>query len=239
MKDMDRERLYENGIQRPVEQRASQRYHSRSRRLARSLIAFFVTFILTFLIINSGSLWSRVWYWWQTDVQKIHPGAAQEKVIAGENSRLPTVVSTLAPNRLTIPKIGVDAPVIWNSDPQRLLQDLARGVAHYKGTARPNDRSGNVFITGHSSNFIWDKGQYNRVFANLDKLVVGDLIALTTDKKEFVYQVKDKIVIKPSELNVLNPTTSPTLSLMTCVPVGTNLLRLIVHADLVKSVPLQ
>lgn len=238
------------------------RYHSRPQRLVRALAMFGVSFFMSFGLLNGGTYGSRLTYWWEADILGQDPVTQEElqKITGGtpipiETSdtspvkvttpsppsgtpRLPVTPVTLPENRLLIPKIGVDAPVVWNANPANILTDLQKGVAHYQGTALPNDRSGNVFVTGHSSNYVWDRGQYNRIFANLDKLVAGDLVAVTTSGTEYVYRVKDSVVVRPQQTDVLAQTSAPILSLMTCTPVGTNLRRLVVRADLVRVTPL-
>ncbi len=142
---------------------------------------------------------------------------------------------SLGDNQLTIPKINVFAPVIWDSsfEEQIMLENLQKGVAHYGGTDLPNPLTGNVFITGHSSYYWWDSGQYKTVFALLDQLKSGDQVALTYQQQVYVYQVYESLVVKPSQVDVLDTTERPILSLMTCTPVGTSLNRLIVRANLV------
>jgi LPXTG-site transpeptidase (sortase) family protein len=237
--------------------RSTEHYHSRSRRLIRSLGMFLISFFLGFAFVNSGTFTSRVGYWWKTDIRgdevdaatvllpaltppsppSPHPPSAPPPTVLPP-SPPPAAPSGTASNRLSIPKIGVDAPIVWNADPANILSDLQKGVAHYVGTALPNMREGNVFITGHSSNFVWDRSPYNHIFANLDKLVAGDLIGLTYEGTRYVYRVKGSVVVRPQEVEVLAQTTDPTLSLMTCTPVGTNLRRLIVRADLIRATPL-
>lgn len=141
-------------------------------------------------------------------------------------------------DQLYVPKLDIKVPVIWNSSPdgdgQAMLKDLQQGVVHFKGTALPNQEGGNVFISGHSSYYWWDSGKYKTVFANLDQMDVGDEIAIGYENKVYIYKVWEKIVVKPEEIWVLDQNTNtPNLSLMTCVPVGTNLRRLIVRSELV------
>lgn len=144
----------------------------------------------------------------------------------------------LADNTIYIRKIGVKAPIIWdvsggsdlNSD---LLKALQNGVVRYPRTALPN-QVGNLFLTGHSSNYWWEKGNYKTVFALLNRLVVGDLIHIKYQGQLYTYRVNGQKVVKPTETSVLNPTATPTLSLMTCTPTGTTLLRRIVTADLIE-----
>lgn len=148
-------------------------------------------------------------------------------------------LADLSENHLLIPKIKVKAPIIWNSeaDEATMLASLEQGVAHYDFTARPDEGRGNVFITGHSSYFFWAKGSYKTVFANLDRLETGDQIAVTYQGIVYLYEVKAKEVVKPTDFRVTENTELPTLSLMTCVPVGTSLNRLVVTASLVSASP--
>lgn len=152
-----------------------------------------------------------------------------------ELKKLKTKPAGLSDNRLVIPKTKVVAPIIWNSgtDEKAMLASLQKGVAHYSFTSTPNATSGNVFITGHSSNYWWDKGKYNTVFALLDKLKPGDRAYIQYENKIYIYKVAKSVTVRPSNLTIANETKKPTLSLMTCTPVGTSLNRLVVQFDLV------
>jgi LPXTG-site transpeptidase (sortase) family protein len=132
-------------------------------------------------------------------------------------------------NQLFIPKIDIEAPVIWNVPDNETLPILKNGVAHYLNTALPG-QAGNIFISGHSSNYWWEKGDYNQIFVLLDKLEIGDKIYINYGNRIHKYMVTDKKVVNPKNLDVLKQTQNRTLSLMTCVPIGTNLNRLVVTA---------
>lgn len=134
-----------------------------------------------------------------------------------------------ATTTLVVPKIGVTAPIMLpNSNQESVIQEnLRNGVVHYYGTAKPGE-VGNSFITGHSSNYWWEKGSYNYVFANLNKLAIGDQAKIYHNGNKYVYQVKEVIVVDPTDTSVLNQTDLPTMTLMTCTPPGTNWKRLIV-----------
>jgi LPXTG-site transpeptidase (sortase) family protein len=142
----------------------------------------------------------------------------------------------LSDNLLVIPKLNIHVPVIWNSsgDEAIMLENLSKGVAHYGFTSLPNEQNGNVFITGHSSYYWWDKGKYKTVFATISELVPGDQLFVQYQGKIFVYEMVNKVTVKPSDVSVTDPTDTPTLSLMTCVPVGTALNRLVVRSKLLR-----
>jgi LPXTG-site transpeptidase (sortase) family protein len=150
--------------------------------------------------------------------------------VADKNDNIPSVDTIL------IPKINVEAPLVYiqNDTNASILNAIKDGVGHYPGTAMPG-RIGNSFFTAHSSYYWWNDGKYNQIFALLHNLEAGDLVYIYYQGGKFVYKVKDKITVSPSDVHVLDQTASPTLSLMTCTPIGTNLKRLIVRADLVSS----
>lgn len=149
-----------------------------------------------------------------------------------QNNSSSTSASDIANNTLIIPKLAKTAPIIWNSAPDEsvMLENLQKGVVHYAGTPLPGEGKGPIFISGHSSYYSWDPGQYKTVFTNLDKLSQGDIIQIKYNDQIFTYQVYETVVVNPDQVDVLNATSEPTLDLMTCVPVGTNQQRLIVKA---------
>lgn len=142
-------------------------------------------------------------------------------------------ISNLENNSLIIPKIEIKAPIIWNVAPDEkiMLNKLQNGLVHYNGTSLPDEKTGNVFISGHSSYYWWDKGNYKTIFANLDKLTNGDELAMAYQGKIYIYRIYDKKVVKPNQVEVLQPTNLPIITLMTCTPVGTSLNRLVISGE--------
>jgi LPXTG-site transpeptidase (sortase) family protein len=231
--------------------RAAWRWYFFKRKL-KSLSVYFLSFVCTFILAYFALTFDaqivKVKYFFQNFGKKeeakqiLSPEIAK---IAETSLYLPTIkeqvkespLSELPDNYLMIPKINVKAPIIWNSetDEKSMLKNLQNGVAHYKGTSLP-DENGNVFITGHSSYYRWDKGKYKTVFTLLPKLEKDDEIVLSYKNNVYIYKVYDKFVVKPEDVWVLQPTPEPTLTLMTCVPIGTNLKRLIIRARPVQPV---
>lgn len=140
-------------------------------------------------------------------------------------------------NFLVVPKIGVNAPIVFASstDEKTIQKALESGVVHYKGTASPGE-AGNTFITGHSSNYWWSKGKYNYVFANLNRMAVGDQAKIYYNGNKYLYQVTETRVVDPKDVSVLGTTDIPTLTLMTCTPPGTSWKRLIIKLNQVSPV---
>lgn len=139
---------------------------------------------------------------------------------------------------LVIAKIGVTAPMIWsaNENEKDQLADLQNGVAHFPKTAAPG-QNGNMIISGHSSNYIWAKGGYNYIFKNLNNLMPGDIVDLKTVQQNgkiitYHYKISEKFTTMPDDERIFNDTSGATLTLSTCWPIGSNLRRLIVKAEI-------
>ena len=147
-------------------------------------------------------------------------------------------------NRIIIPSINKNIPIVeiasediigsdWTNLNNQILEGLKSGVVRYPGTAKPGEE-GNVFITGHSSYYLWDDGQYKDVFALLSEVNVDDQIIIYYDQQKYVYKITEKKEVEPAEVNVLEqPVGEERLTLMTCTPVGTNLKRLILIGEIV------
>lgn len=145
----------------------------------------------------------------------------------------PSPVIVEAPH-ITIPKIGVDVPIIWNAPIASVLDDLSHGVVQLAGTAGLGE-TGNMVIMGHSSDFLWKHNPYASAFALLPKIEKDDVIIVRQNGKAYVYTVTDKQVVKPDAVNVADPTNSSVLTLVTCYPIGTATSRLVIRATLTSS----
>lgn len=197
--------------------------------LAKALLVFGMGFLLIFVLLNFQAIFLRAKYSLKNEIKKEEKS---RQVIAPSNLTKQKEVPKIISNRLIISKIGIDAPIIWNVIESEMKEKLKEGVVHFKGTALP-DKTGNIAIIGHSSNYPWERGNYNQVFALLDKLEIGDRINLTYQGKKYSYKVKEKMVVLPSQVSVLYPTKNKTLTLITCVPIGTNQMRLVIRSEII------
>lgn len=133
-------------------------------------------------------------------------------------------------NSIFIPKIGVKAPIGWDTKNNEITDALEKNVIHLQDTDKPGGK-GNIFLTGHSSNYWWKNGDYNTVFALLPELEENDEIIITYKGQFFYYRVTSKEEMKKDEVASRLESDKPKLTIMTCVPVGTNLKRLLVYAE--------
>jgi len=143
----------------------------------------------------------------------------------------PNATATDLEPKVIIPKINVEIPVVYDepSTADAAVETaLERGVLHYATTPNPGQH-GNVVLFGHSSNNIFNRGQYKFAFVLLSRLENGDLFYLTKDGKRYTYQVYQKRIVKPTEVSVMGSADKPdTATLITCDPPGTSLNRLVV-----------
>ena len=169
----------------------------------------------------------------------VSPGAIDPQNIVID----PTKDTTVGPDpRLVIPKINVDVPALYDvgSDYNSQMDAMQKGVAHFSipGASSHPGEIGNTVLSGHSSNDLFDPGEYKFIFAQLDKLVEGDTIYANYNGKRYTYVVTKKEVVKPTEVNKLvYPTNKPVLTLITCTPLGTSTNRLLVTAEQVSPDP--
>ncbi len=163
-----------------------------------------------------------------------------------EKKNIPYMALKVAPpdTRLIIPRINKNIPIIQVSDDALLKRDfnslekeiqkgLESGVINYPGTSKPGE-TGNIVITGHSSYFPWKSGRFKDVFAILEEIEEGDKIVMFYNQKKYIYDVFKIEVVSPKNIDPLKQTKENILTLITCVPVGTDLNRLIIQAKLIS-----
>ena len=145
--------------------------------------------------------------------------------------------------RLIVPKINVDVPIVWDAtaaDQNSLNNAMNNGVAWFNipgASAKPGE-VGNFVVSGHSSNDWLDSGDYKFVFARLEQLTEGDVIYVNYNSVRYTYNIVRREVVKPTDVAALvDPTTKPLITLITCVPLGTANERLLVFAEQVSPDP--
>jgi sortase A len=131
-----------------------------------------------------------------------------------------TAGGALPLGRLEIPSIDLSVMVLPGTDDWT----LNRAVGHIEGTAMPGEH-GNIGIAGHRDGF----------FRGLRHLKHGERIHLTTLEGSYTYEVSDIQVVQPTRVDVLDPSDSPSLTLVTCYPfyhVGSAPQRYIIRATI-------
>lgn len=127
---------------------------------------------------------------------------------------------------IEIPKIGLVHDIfagIW-------LTTIDHGPGHWPGSAEPGGYGNSIFAGHRVTN--------SHPFRNIDQLVVGDEIVVTTDAGRFVYRMTGTEVVDPSGMHITTQRPGHQLTLFACHPPGSAAYRYVVFADLV-STPLE
>lgn len=122
--------------------------------------------------------------------------------------------------RLQIPSIDVDAPVVQGDG----WEQLKKGVGQHVGTSRPGDK-GNIVLSAHNDIF-------GEIFKDLDRLKPGDQIILYTSQRSYTYSITNSKTVEPTQVDVMEPTSYPTVTLVSCYPYLVDNQRIVVTGRL-------
>ncbi|HEX6997498.1 MAG TPA: class D sortase [Gammaproteobacteria bacterium] len=124
---------------------------------------------------------------------------------------------------LRVPSVALEVPVYAGASEL----NLNRGAAHIEGTA-PLGASGNAGIAAHRDGF----------FRELEALALDAEIVLDLGARTLRYRVAELGIVSPEDTQVLAPTATPSLTLVTCYPfyfVGHAPQRYVVRARLIDG----
>lgn len=144
--------------------------------------------------------------------------------------------------RMIIPKINVDAPVVYGVSPEHdaQMKAMEKGIAHFAiaGASAVPGQAGNAVFAAHSSNDAFASGDYKFVFAQNEKLAKDDVIYMHYQGKRYTYAVTKTEVVMPNEVSKVQlQTDKPMLTLVSCVPLGTAEKRLLIFAEQISPEP--
>jgi len=165
----------------------------------------------------------------------IYPNTNQTNTAAGQIIKEVKINYTDKLNSIEIPKISIVAPIVFpNNANKSLIEDnLDLGVVYYPGSVYPG-QVGQIVILGHSAPPGWPKIKHDWVFTDIDELILGDIILINLNNKQYTYIVRQKSIIQRgaevqvSGLNLNNNN----LTLISCWPPGKNYQRIVVQAEL-------
>lgn len=124
-------------------------------------------------------------------------------------------------NRLQIKTIGVDGTVFEG----RSVTTLSKGIWRRPLTSTP-DKGGNTVFVAHR--YLYRSGP--NTFYLLDKVGVGDDIAVWWKGVKYTYTVSEVSVVNPDATDIEKPTADTRLTLYTCTPLFSSAKRLVVIA---------
>jgi LPXTG-site transpeptidase (sortase) family protein len=218
-------------------------------------IAFLAVLFVVFIGINYYAIKDNFSYWYKNDFQEtnqpnidnqagLQPSASMLKNINSVNGKKiqdgKINIPQITDNSISIPILNLSAPVSWriNNTSKEVSSSLEKGVIQVNGTALPGEK-GNVYITGHSSNYVWTTGDYKSIFSVISRLAAGDLVYINYGGTTYIYKVYDQKIVAKDDLSIMQKTSDSKLSLVTCWPLGTSLKRMVVLANQIYPDPIK
>jgi LPXTG-site transpeptidase (sortase) family protein len=166
-----------------------------------------------------------------TAVMLARPGLLQPLVVPV----LPSAQTTAGPpdsrgegepiGIIEVPRLKISSVVLEGEDRATLLL----GVGHLADTPYPWN-GGNSVLAAHRDTF----------FRPLAHVRANDIIRFRTADAEFDYRVRETKIVEPTDLEVLAPTRTSTMTLITCYPfgyIGAAPRRFVVVADRIPPTP--
>ncbi|HEX5165460.1 MAG TPA: class D sortase, partial [Thermomicrobiales bacterium] len=163
---------------------------------------FALLFVLVGLIVIVGAGFAL---FWSDELQRIYVPSLPsiERHSGSQSAPGPEVGEGKPIGLIEIPRLGLSSVVLEGDDTAALLL----GVGHLSDTPLPW-HGGNTVFAAHRDTFF-------RPLAHIRK---NDVIRFSTADAGFEYVVTELKVVEPTDVEVLEPTTAATLTLITCFP---------------------
>ena len=192
--------------------------------MIRRLLA--LLFVLIGFVVIAGS---GLALFWSDELQRIYVPSLPsiERRSGSDSTKGPEAEQGKPIGLIEIPRLGLSSVVLEGDDAAALLL----GVGHLSDTPLPW-HDGNTVFAAHRDTFF-------RPLAHIRK---GDVIKFSTADAALEYVVKELKVVEPTAVEVLEPTSAATLTLITCFPfdyIGPAPQRFIVRAERRSSSPLE
>jgi len=149
-----------------------------------------------------------------------------KEITANIAKHLPESEYSVSPNRIIIPKIGVNSPIVESKTSE---YGLSKGSWRVPETSTP-DKGGNTVITGHRFKYLPPN---NLTFYLFHKLETGDIFSVIWNEQNYIYNIKEIKIVPAHELSILNQTKEPIVTLFTCDPIYSTKNRLVVIGELI------
>lgn len=164
---------------------------------------------------------------------------ATNPTVSSSAGKSKPVVTAELPTKIEIGTIGLTATVVnpTTIDIAALDAELLKGAVRYPTSAKLGE-TGNVVLFGHSSYLPVVNNQAYKTFNGIQKLVVGDVITVSSSGTAYTYRVRN-VVKENANDNSAIPLSiiGKMLTLVTCNSFGAKEDRFVVTADFVESHP--
>ncbi|MFA5157992.1 MAG: sortase [Patescibacteria group bacterium] len=209
-----------------------------ARKILKIVFVLVLSVVLGYMLLNARAVYKLVQYRLNpeglknpselSDIQKV----AVNKSPKQSTSTAESTGFDLRENWFSYPELGIKAPIFWDVPISESNTKMNFGLTHIENTSVPGS-GGEGLISGHSSHYWWQKGDYSEVFVNLPKAKIGDRFMINKNGLQ-VYEIDKKYEVKTSQYLEFETEGPERMKLMTCVPIGTNLRRLIIEGKLIN-----
>lgn len=128
-------------------------------------------------------------------------------------------------NRLVIPKIGVNLPIVEGTNSDNALW---KGAWRIPSSSTPKD-GGNTVLSAHRFRY---RPPSNLTLYLLDKVKRGDIMIVYWQGKEYDYRVTQTKIVPRENTDIAEPTLTDQLTVFTCHPLFSTKERLVVVGEL-------
>ncbi len=177
----------------------------------------------------------------QSELQESVPAATTQVAVAGPETPALDFVGWAAEDasywkalpeggafgRLVAEKISLDSVVVKGTS----RSDLRKGPGWITWTDLPGP-TGNCGISGHRTT-------YGAPFRRIDAMEPGDTIQFYSPFRRYTYRVVKKFAVRPDQVEVVESTEEPMLTLTACHPPYSARQRIIVQSELVEVARLE
>jgi LPXTG-site transpeptidase (sortase) family protein len=179
--------------------------------------------ILTAIVVAGALYMAFIPLWpqlsWKLDTAAPAPFGGRLSRVVGSDEKGPNPTD----NRIVIPSAKINEPILEGKS----LSVIDDGGSWRKNINTNNPKeAGNTVIVGHRFTFRDPEG----AFYHLDKVSVGDYLAVYWQGEELLYKVSETRVVEATALEVEDNTTERKLTLYTCTPLVTASHRLVITA---------
>ncbi|MBO4203656.1 class E sortase [bacterium] len=130
-----------------------------------------------------------------------------DQILTKQLNSYPLTFNLLPPiNRIIIPSIGVDTPIVQRQAKSHdafvngdFSDELENGVVKYPTSPAPGEK-GNLFLFGHTSQEYRKHNKYGTVFRNIPKLKPGDEIQIVREGNLYTYKVVTTEIVSPKKV---------------------------------------
>jgi sortase A len=193
------------------------------------------------LIIIAGVIIMGIGIWQFVDV-KLETNAAIKKAKAIVSEPIPDTPKNTEDNKsptkpvikkpkindiiglLLIPRLKAELPIVEGTG----LDDLRKGVGHYKGSYLPT-QNGQIVLSGHR----------DTVFRHLGELKIGDSVKVQLHNGTFTYKITHTKIVDSKDTSIITlQHNQEELILTTCYPfryIGNAPNRYIIYAEPIKK----